>query len=66
MKTGARAESGAESRTDPGHTSGTELGIAVVHHRTPGPLFDALWRIGAAAPDAAVVLVDTAPHDAVL
>ena len=42
------------------------LGIVVVHHRTPGPLFDALWRLGAAAPDAAVVLVDTAPDDEVL
>lgn len=44
----------------------TELGIVVVHHRTPGPLFDALWRVGAAAPDAAVVLVDTAPDPEVL
>lgn len=43
-----------------------ELGIVVVHHRTPGPLYDALWRIGAAAPDAVVVLVDTAPDDEVL
>jgi len=50
MKTGAR----------------TELGIVVVHHRTPGPLFDALWRLGAAEPEAAVVLVDTAPDDEVL
>lgn len=45
---------------------GAELGIVVVHHRSPGPLYDALWRIGAAAPAATVVLVDTAPDDEVL
>jgi GT2 family glycosyltransferase len=53
-------------KREAGGGSGRELGITVVHHRTPGPLFDALWRIGAAAPDAAVVLVDTAPEDDVL
>ncbi|HET8984594.1 MAG TPA: glycosyltransferase [Trueperaceae bacterium] len=66
MKPEARAESRTEPDTEPGRPSGRELGIVVVHHRTPGPLFDALWRIGAAAPDAAVVLVDTAPDAEVL
>ena len=43
-----------------------ELGVVVVHHRTPGHLYDALWRIGAAMPAPMVVLVDTAPDDEVL
>lgn len=40
---------------------GAELGIVVVHHRTPQDLLaDALARLRAAAPSARVVLVDTA------
>jgi len=38
-----------------------ELGVVVVHHRSPEVLFDALRRLIASVPQAAVVLVDTAP-----
>lgn len=43
-----------------------ELGIVVVHHRAPEVLYEALERVKVAAATAAVVLVDTAPDEAVL
>lgn len=47
-------------------TTPPQLGVVVVHHRSPEPLFEALWRLVAAEPSAAIVLVDTAPVDDVL
>lgn len=38
------------------------LGIAVVHYRAPAVALDCLRRVRSAAPEAAVVLVDTAPE----
>lgn len=42
----------------------TGLGIAVVHYRTPEVALDCLARLARAAPNAEVVLVDTAPEPA--
>lgn len=47
-------------------TTRPDLGVVVVHHRSPEPLFDALWRLGAVEQDAVIVLVDTAPDPDVL
>lgn len=43
-----------------------ELGIVVVHHKTPAVLYRALERVATAEPGATLVLVDTAPDPAVL